>query len=144
MNAKTPRRESKDLSFLVKSSSSNTNNTNTYLYESQISVLVSAIDKGTYVGYCCVDGYYDTDSEHTTAQAVDSDGDDNDDSDDLGALDPFIRLKQPADPPITDAREYFLLVVDTQVKHIQSEMENTVSFVKRQIDRRVSCAFPRM
>ena len=135
VGGKSPRRTSKDLTFLTENGRSGKKN---YLYESQISVLINAFDKNTFVAYCCVDSYYEEDEDH--AEQSDENGTQSEKGDDIATLDPLTRLEYAADRPITDAREYFLLVMDIQVKYVCCEWKKILVHLRHQLEHQVSTA----
>ena len=140
VDAKSPRRKSQDLSFLV----SDDSDQNDYLYESQISVLVSALEKETYVAYCCIDDYYNANGDRADIGEME-DGDlGNEDNNVFGTLDPYdplTRFEQVTGSGLVDARKYFLLITSIQVKFVCNEWENSLVFLQRQIKGHVSQFF---
>ncbi|KAK5547608.1 hypothetical protein LTR23_002361 [Exophiala sp. CCFEE 6169] len=103
-----PMRHVRDVSLL------NSAGETSFLYEAQISCVVSGIDEWRWVGYCFVDSYFD--GENTTQD----DGD--------------MTYEYHADPDprnIDTARKFFMKVLRIRVKQITVEWEGVVRNVEK-------------
>ncbi|RBR26965.1 uncharacterized protein FIESC28_00233 [Fusarium coffeatum] len=82
-----------------------------YLCEGQLSVLIAAIDRRIWTGYCFVDTYYQPRSQRQTVEDFCKDDANPDDL----QTDPFINGECDADNPIVDAVEYFMTSLNSQL-----------------------------
>jgi len=104
-----------------------------YIYESQISVMVSGIDDWVWTAYCFVDVYFKGNKhtekvEHYSSEAV-------------NRMDPHSCGKHAADRPVWDPRKYFLRTLVARMEQVREEWDNSVSLLMYQIDPYV-CAHP--
>ena len=95
-----------------------------YLYEAQISVLVTGVDEWFWTTYCLVETYFG--SEET----IDFYHERNLDA-------PTGGLK-PTHYPVWNPREYFLLVLSRRFKQITKEWSNVVSTLDGRLQYHVS------
>ncbi|KAJ9609936.1 hypothetical protein H2200_006265 [Cladophialophora chaetospira] len=113
-------RHHQDVSFLDWS----THEARGFLYEAQVSCVVTGLDDSWWVGYCFVDTYFDAGGE----------GDDN-----IGDYHEMLEDDYEADPStlgwgdtsrLHDPRHYFLLVVSTRLERVKLEWEQVVYKLK--------------
>jgi len=92
-----------------------------YIYESQISILVSGLDDWVWTGYCFVDVYFDG-SGHTEQV-------ENYCNNARERMDPHSFGEYPADIPTWNPRQYFLRALSARVKQATEEWDNSVSLL---------------
>jgi hypothetical protein len=97
-----------------------------YIYESQISVMVSGIDNWVWTAYCFVDVYFKGDTHTEKVEHYSSDA--------INRMDPHSCGKHAADRPVWDPRKYFLRALSARVEQVREEWENSVSLLMFQID----------
>ena len=129
-----PLRQSQDVSFLDWSSGSSS-----FLYEAQVSCLVSGTDDSRWVAYAFVDNYFEVDGdgrETVSSYHEDSLGE--------GCLrvDPLTFGTCPVDMPVWNPRKYFLMVLRVRLNHINREWQHLVTKIKESIREYVSLPFP--
>jgi hypothetical protein len=114
-----PLRHSRDVSFL----NWKTCGSSGVLYEAQISIVVAGSDEWRWIAYCFVDTYFDADKE--VRETVLSYHDDS--QADLGmSVDPFTRGQTDLNKPISNPREYFLMVVRFRINQAKCELQQVV------------------
>jgi hypothetical protein len=96
-----------------------------YIYESQLSVMVTGIDDWVWAGYCFVDVYFKGERhseqvEHYSNAPI--------------KMDPHSCGRYPADPPIWIPREYFLRALSARMQQVKQEWDNSVSRLIQQIE----------
>jgi hypothetical protein len=96
-----------------------------YIYEAQISVLVTGIDDWVWAAYCFVDVYF-KDAGHSERV--------HHYSDPRVRMDPHSCGKHPADPPTWIPREYFLRALQARIEQVKHEWNNSVSRLMQQIE----------
>jgi hypothetical protein len=101
-----------------------------YLYESQISVMVTGIDDWVWAGYCFVDVYFKDENHLERAEQISN-----------ARIDPHSCGRYRADPPIWTPREYFLRALSARMEQIKQEWDNSVSRLIQQIELYVSNRF---
>jgi hypothetical protein len=110
-------RHCRDLSFLNQS----TSEPSEYLYETQISCVVTGPDRWRWVAYCFVDVYYQIEGKETVSQyCEDSMGEDG------MRADPLTLGRVDAETPIRDPREYFLKVCQIRLNQVRCEWQRVV------------------
>ncbi|KAE9366670.1 hypothetical protein N431DRAFT_495096 [Stipitochalara longipes BDJ] len=97
-----------------------------YIYESQISVMVSGIDDWIWTAYCFVDVYFKESIHTEQVEYYSSHADDR--------MDPHSCGKYAADRPVWDPRKYFLRALSARMEQIREEWDNSVSLLMYQID----------
>jgi hypothetical protein len=103
-----------------------------FLYQSQISVMITGIDCRVWTAYCIVDVYFeDKNSERVEHYSNCPEG----------AVDPHFCGRYPANSPALDPRLYFLRTLSARVNQVRKELENSVLLLMHQIDSYV-CSFP--
>lgn len=96
-----------------------------YVYEAQISVMVTGIDDWVWAAYCLADIYFKgeehTESvEHYSNQQI--------------MLDPHSCGRYPANPPIWNPREYYLRALSCRMEQVKQEWSNSVSQLIQQTE----------
>jgi hypothetical protein len=94
-----------------------------YLYDSQISVMVTGIDDWVWAGYCFVDVYFKDENHRERVEQIAS-----------ARRDPHSCGRYPADPPIWTPREYFLRALSARMQQTKQEWDNSVSRLMQQIE----------
>ena len=94
-----------------------------YLYESQISVMVTGIDDWVWAGYCFVDVYFKDENHLERVEQIFN-----------ARIDPHSCGRYPADLPIWTPREYFLRALSARMQQIKQEWDNSVSRFIQQIE----------
>jgi hypothetical protein len=97
-----------------------------YIYESQISVMVSGIDDWVWTAYCFVDVYFKGNKHTETVEHYSSDA--------INRMDPHSCGKHAADRPVWDPRKYFLRSLSARMEQAREEWDNSVSLLMYQID----------
>jgi hypothetical protein len=97
-----------------------------YIYESQISVMVSGIDNWVWTAYCFVDVYFKGDTHTEKVEHYSSDA--------INRMEPHSCGKHAADRPVWDPRKYFLRALSARMEQVREEWENSVSLLMFQID----------
>ncbi|KAH8779452.1 hypothetical protein F5882DRAFT_406984 [Hyaloscypha sp. PMI_1271] len=97
-----------------------------YIYESQISVMVSGIDDWVWTAYCFVDVYFKGNIHTEKVEHYSSDA--------INRMDPHSCGKYAADRPVWDPRKYFLRALSARMEQVREEWENSVSLLMFQID----------
>jgi len=112
------------LSFLTPSTSESSD----YLYEAQISCVITGPDKWRWVAYCFVDAYYDDVGKETVSQY-------NEES--LGEeglrVDPLTLGRFDADNPMHNPREYFLTVFRIRLNQARREWQQVVENLSQRV-----------
>ncbi|KAF4629532.1 hypothetical protein G7Y89_g8613 [Cudoniella acicularis] len=121
-----PLRQFRDVSFLNSQSSESSS----FLYEAQISCVVSGSDEWRWIGYCFVDTYFDSNEE--ARESVVSYHEDSEEDDGLPA-DPFTYGVGDRNYPIRKPREYFLNVFGIRIKQISREWQQVVAKFEQSI-----------
>nr|CEG05243.1 unnamed protein product [Fusarium clavum] len=105
-----------------------------YLCEGQISVLITAIDRRIWTGYCFVDTYY---QEESRKQSVG--GYCKDDSDEDGLqTDPFTNGECDSNKPILDPGHYFLTALDSQLRVCYFEWTDTAHQIRARVQQYIN------
>ncbi len=121
----SPLRQSIDVTFLNSKSSGYSS----FLYEAQISCVISGSDESRWVGYCFVDTYFEAEEVKETVQSYHEDS-----LADEGMLtDPFTLGERNANDPIQKPREYFLEVFRVRIDQVKCEWEQVVAKVQESI-----------
>jgi hypothetical protein len=101
-----------------------------FLYEAQISCVVSGRDQDRWLAYCFVDSYFDANEderESVLSYHEDSVGE-------YGTLmDPLTKGCSSEGQPIERPREYFLVVLLTRLRQVQREWQQVVAKVEQSI-----------
>jgi hypothetical protein len=102
-----------------------TNKMQDYIYEAQISVLVTGIDDWVWAAYCFVDVYFkEAERVHLYSDPrLRMDG-----------MDPHSCGKHQKDPPTWIPREYFLRTLQARIEQVKHEWNNSVSRLIQQIE----------
>jgi hypothetical protein len=111
-----------------------------YLYEAQISFVVSGIDNWRWTAYCFVDEYFQ-DENHTDASNVVHPHDRAIAKAQMGSS----SLKNATEPKITtdDPKEYFLSCFFTELKLIRKEWKSVLTQMRRSLRKYEQVGFPR-
>jgi hypothetical protein len=122
-----PLRHVHDVSFLDFTDSE----TSSFLYEAQISCMISGPDEWRWVVYCFVDTYFDPESER---ESILSDPMDNLLAQGL-RLDPFTRDYYAAndETPTHNPREFFLTMLRFRIDQVKNEWTKVVERLKKSI-----------
>lgn len=97
-----------------------------YLCESQVSVLITAINQKIWTGYCFIDTYHEPVEKRKTVENYCK----NELDPDHPQMDPFV--DHESEHPILDPGEYFLTSLDCQLKVFKNEwMETNRMFTER-------------
>ncbi|KAH8683922.1 hypothetical protein BGZ61DRAFT_455431 [Ilyonectria robusta] len=110
-----------DLTFLQRPTGSETLILTDYLCEAQVSVLITGSDPQRWMAYCFIDTYFDPEERR---ESVDSYLDDliiDEDSHSSYDPDPFTTGENDANYPMSTPREYFLVVLDSRLRHVKDE-----------------------
>ena len=99
-----------------------------YIYESQLSVMVTGIDDWVWAAYCLVDVYFKG-QEHCENVEYYYDARER-----KLRKDPHSCGKHPADLPIWDPREYFLRAFSARMEQVREEWTNSVTLLINQIE----------
>ena len=94
-----------------------------YLYEAQISLLVSGVDEWFWTSYCCADTYFG--SEKTIQYYHDRD------------LDASSGGERPTHYPVWNPREYFLYVLSRRFRQVTQEWRVVVTAVEDRLQNNV-------
>ncbi|KAH9210687.1 hypothetical protein DL95DRAFT_465582 [Leptodontidium sp. 2 PMI_412] len=118
-----PLRQSQNVSFLDRTSSE----TPSFLYEAQVSCLVSGTDESRWVAYVFVDNYFEVDGEGketVSSYHEDSLGEDGE------RMDPLTYGTCPVNRPDWNPRKYFLVVFRVRLNQINCEWQQLVAKIK--------------
>jgi hypothetical protein len=96
-----------------------------YIYEAQISVLVTGIDDWVWAAYCFVDVYF-KDAERVHLYSDPRLG--------MEGMDPHSCGKHRSNPPTWIPREYFLRTFQARIEQVKDEWNNSVSRLIQQIE----------
>jgi hypothetical protein len=96
-----------------------------YIYESQLSVMVTGIDDWVWAAYCFVDVYFKGDEHCERVEHYSSAN---------PKMDPHSCGRYAAEPPVWTPREYFLRALSSRMQQIKQEWENSVSRLIQQIE----------
>ncbi|KAL2189199.1 hypothetical protein L209DRAFT_763766 [Thermothelomyces heterothallicus CBS 203.75] len=129
-----PLRGSRNISFLNKSGE----RIQTCIHEAQLSCLIVGVDNRHWTAYGVFDTYHDGgESRHDVRSYQTTQGG--------AAMDPLTCGRHMADSSVADAREYFLRAMESCVREVKEEWENTGRQVMRALKHQVSpgTGFPR-
>jgi hypothetical protein len=98
---------------------------NAYIYEAQLSVMVTGIDDWVWAAYCFVDVYFNVAGHKERVHHY---------SNPRIKLDPHSFGKHPADPPMWNPRGYFLRALQARMHQVRDEWVNSVEELKQRID----------
>lgn len=121
-----PLRQCRDISFLDWTSSGSPS----FLYEAQVSCLVSGIDESRWVAYAFVDNYFEDEGEgKETVSAY------HEDSLDEGGnrMDPLTYGTCEVDKPDWNPRKYFLVVFRVRLNQVNREWQQLVAKIKESV-----------
>jgi hypothetical protein len=96
-----------------------------YIYESQLSVMVSGIDDWVLAGYCFVDVYFKGERHCEQVEHY---------SNANPKMDPHSCGRYAADPPVWTPRGYFLRALSARMQQVKQEWDNSVSRLIQQIE----------
>ncbi|KAK3313608.1 hypothetical protein B0H66DRAFT_566617 [Apodospora peruviana] len=118
-----PLRSRKDLSFLEKPAGRH----NTFVYEAQISCVVTGIADRFWTAYGFFDTYHDggNNVKHDVHLYEPTEGEPD--------MDPLTGGRHASDTPIWTARDYFLRVLESSVSEVKDEWHNTVLNLTKKI-----------
>ncbi|KAL2158162.1 hypothetical protein VTH06DRAFT_4730 [Thermothelomyces fergusii] len=109
-----PLRSSRNISFL----SQDGEQTQTWIHEAQVSCLIVGAGNRHWTAYGAVDTYHDGgESKHDVRSYQTTQGG--------AAMDPLTCGRHMADSSVADAREYFLRAMESCVREVKEEWENT-------------------
>ena len=103
--------------------------TKDYLYEAQISVMVTGLDDWVWTAYCFVDVYFKAQNHPEQVECLSNYG---------TKLDPHSCGQYPADRPIWSPREYFLRTLSSRIEQVKQEWDNAVSILTQNMQTYVS------
>ncbi|KAI8716026.1 hypothetical protein NCS52_01112100 [Fusarium sp. LHS14.1] len=116
-----------DLSFLVrKPKSPAPPTTKAFLCEVQTTVLISGSDPWRWVAYCFVDTYFEGEDKRESVDAYDE-VEIDDESHMCIQPDPFTTAESDANQPVLNPREYFLVVLESRLRHVRDEWHTLIS-----------------
>ena len=118
-------RQSQDVSFLNWESS-----VSNFLYEAQISCLISGTDDWRWVAYCFVDTYFDADEGKETVEAY---HEISEAGEVIFAADPLTFGTSDANMSMQTPREHFLLVFRIRMFQVKREWEQVVAKIQQSI-----------
>ena len=132
-------RQSKSLSFLTARESEESSVWRTeYLYEAQITCVVSGTDNWKWLAYCLVDTYFETAATRESVESYHLDAIDGMRSD------PLTLSRNDAAKPITAPRDYFMRVLEVRANQVREEWVNVLESLGSRINEYVrlfgSCA----
>lgn len=96
-----------------------------YIYEAQISVLVTGIDDWVWAAYCFADVYFKPEGHSETVEHY---------SNSQIKLDPPSCGRHPANPPVWIPREYYLRALSSRMDQVKQEWNNSVSRLVQQTE----------
>lgn len=95
-----------------------------YVYEAQISVMLTGIDDWVWTAYCFADVYFKGEEHTETVEHY---------SNQQIKLDPH-SCGRPANPPVWNPREYYLRAFSCRVEQVKQEWSNSVSQLIQQTE----------
>ena len=101
------------------------NRLNNFIYEAQLSVMVTGIDEWVWSAYCFADVFFKEDDHSERVEYYF-----NPDT----KLDPTSCGRFPANPPVWIPREYFLRALSCRTEQVKQEWNNSVSRLIQQIE----------
>jgi hypothetical protein len=101
-----------------------------YLYEAQISVMVTGIDDWVWAAYCFADVYFNGEGHRETVEHYSN-----------LRLDPHSCGSYPSEPPVWSPREYYLRALSCRMKQVRQEWDNSVKLLIQQTEPYV-CFIP--
>jgi hypothetical protein len=101
-----------------------------FLYEAQISCVVSGRDQYRWLAYCFVDNYFDAGEEERESVLSYHE---NSLGEDGTLMDPLTYGSSTEDKPIERPREYFLEVLQARLGQVQREWQQVVAKVEQSI-----------
>jgi len=129
-----PLRQSRDVSFLNWKNSGSSS----FLYEAQISCLVSGTDEWRWVAYGFIDNYFD--SEDDGKETVQQYHNDSIDEEGMRA-DPLTFGTCDSEKPIWNPRVYFLVVLKARLHQVKNEWQQVVAKVEESIWEYINVSF---
>jgi hypothetical protein len=130
-----PLRHSQDVSFLNWGDSGRPS----FLYEAQISCVVSGPDEWVWDAYFFIDNYFDAGEE--TQESVQSYHEDSE-GEHGTIMDPLTYGVATADEPEERPKPYFLMVFQIRVKQVCREWEQVVGKLQHSIRKYSQASFP--
>lgn len=118
----------------LRGESSDTTREVDYLCEGQISVLISAVDRRIWTGYCFVDTYYQPESQKQSVEDYCK----NDSDEDTLEMDPFTNGECDTNLPILDPGRYFLTALDSQLRVFKDEWTDTADQIRIRVKNYVA------
>jgi len=100
-----------------------------YIYEAQISCLVTGIDNYSWIGYAFVDTYFKGPDNNECVEYYDTTA---------KGMDPLTMGRYDANRPVWTPREYFVRVLQCRMDQVRQEWNNTVSGLLQGIEPHVS------
>jgi hypothetical protein len=123
----SPLRKTQNISFLNWKNPERSS----FLYEAQISCVVSGRDQYRWLAYCFVDSYFDAPKEEERESVLSYH------EDSLGEygtlMDPLTNGSSSEDQPIERPREYFLVVLRTRLGQVEREWQQVIVQVEQSI-----------
>ncbi|XDG05505.1 hypothetical protein ABKA04_005120 [Annulohypoxylon sp. FPYF3050] len=120
-------RRYEDITFLRNMGNKLDNSPTKYIYESKVSHLISGTSRYSWSGFLINDRYFETDGEAETIEEYLVQGSE-------GIMpDPFAAKKRLMGDLPNDAREHFLIVLGTYLKHVNKESSNVFMAVDESI-----------
>ena len=95
-----------------------------YLYEAQISVLITGIDEWFWTAYCCTDTYYGSQKSIQGYHAE--------------SLDPLTGGERPTYFPVWNPREYFLYILARRFRQATKEWSVVIRALEDRLQSHVS------
>lgn len=129
-----PLRNAFDASFLMKSSSgSDAEDKRAYVYESQMSFMVTGYNKSIWAAYGLVDTYHHAVGDLRDKDSIQHYVDDFNEGDGVN-WDPLSAGTHDAECPVWDPREYFLLLLNARAQQVAEEWLKLVSILRQNIE----------
>jgi hypothetical protein len=94
-----------------------------YIYEAQISVMVTGIDDWVWAAYCFADVYFKGEGHRETVEHFSN-----------LHLDPHSCGNHPSDPPVWIPREYYLRALSCRMEQVKQEWNNSVTLLIQQTE----------
>lgn len=110
-----------DLTFLQRPTGSTPLVQIDYLCEAQVSVLITGSYPWRWVAYCFVDTYFDSEERKESVDSYNGEIEIAKDSHATWQTDPLIIGEYDANYPVSTPREYFLVVLDSRLRHVKDE-----------------------
>lgn len=125
------------MSFLKKlSSANNPEDEHAYIYESQMSFMVTGYNISIWTAYGLVDTFHHAVGDPRDRDSIEYYRDDFNEGNGMN-WDPLCAGTRDADCPVADPREYFLLLLNARVQQATEEWLKVVSIIRQNIENHV-------